>query len=45
MGVFEIAKGKDMTLIEIAKDVSIEDIKKYTTANFKVSKKLINFKL
>ena len=37
MGVFEIERGKGMTLIELADGVSLDDVKAATEANFKVA--------
>jgi 3-oxoacid CoA-transferase B subunit len=37
LGVFEIERGKGMTLIELAPDVGVEDVKAQTEADFKIA--------
>jgi 3-oxoacid CoA-transferase B subunit len=37
LGVFEIERGQGMTLIELAPDVSVEDVKAQTEADFKIA--------
>jgi 3-oxoacid CoA-transferase B subunit len=45
MGVFEIFEGKNFKLIEIAKDTTLDNVKKYTGANFIISEKLTHIKV
>jgi 3-oxoacid CoA-transferase B subunit len=45
MGVFKVIQGQALELIEIAVDTTIENVRKYTKADFLVSKELINIKI
>ncbi len=40
LGVWDVVKGKGLVMVEIAKDTTLEDVKKVTEADFEVSKNL-----